>query len=78
MPQVLFKKELTLDKTTQLNYYCNMNDTYYDSAEDVTITQERAFEELAKHGCQDIHQFILDMGDKEEYDAQKVLQWLGY
>jgi hypothetical protein len=59
-----------------------MSETYYDSAEDLTITQERAFEELAKHGCQDIHQFILDMGDnmgdKEEYNAQKVLEWLGY
>lgn len=55
-----------------------MTDTYYDSAEDVTITQERAFEELEKHGCQDYEQFILDMGDKEEYDAKKVLQWLGY
>jgi hypothetical protein len=55
-----------------------MTDTYYDSAEDLTLSQERAFEELARHGCQDIHQFILDMGDKEEYEAQKVLEWLGY
>lgn len=78
MKRDLFKKELTLDKTKQLNYYLSMTDTYYDSAEDLTLSQERAFEELARHGCQDIHQFILDMGDKEEYEAQKVLEWLGY
>ena len=55
-----------------------MSEAYYESAEDLMISQARAFEELSKHGCQDIHQFILDMGDKEEYDAQKVLEWLGY
>lgn len=72
------KRELTLDKTTQLNYYCNMTDTYYDSAEDIKLSQSEAFNVLAQHGCQEIDQFFQDMGDKEEYDAQKVLAWLGY
>lgn len=55
-----------------------MTETYYDSAEDLMISQARAFDELAKHGCQEIQQFLDDMGDKEEYEAQKVLEWLGY
>jgi hypothetical protein len=55
-----------------------MSEAYYESAEDLTLSQERAFEELSKHGCQDIQQFLDDMGDKEEYNAQKVLEWLGY
>lgn len=78
MKQDSFKKELTLDKTTQLNYYCNMNDTYYDSAEEIKLSQREAFNVLAQHGCQEIDEFFQDMGDKEEYDAQKVLEWLGY
>lgn len=54
---------------------------YYDSAEDLTITQERALQELAKHGItsnEDILEFFADVGDQEEYEAQKVLIWLGY
>lgn len=54
---------------------------YYDSAEDITITQDRALQELARHGIssnEDIIEFFADMGEKEEYDAQKVLIWLGY
>ena len=78
MPQDLFKKELTLDKTIILNYYLIMTDTYYESAEDIKLSQDEAFNVLAQHGCQEIEQFFEDMGDKEEYDAQKVLQWLGY
>lgn len=55
-----------------------MTDTYYDSAEDIQLSQSEAFNVLAQHGCQEIDQFFQDMGDKEEYDAQKVLEWLGY
>ena len=55
-----------------------MTDTYYESAEDLMISQAKAFDELAKHGCQEIQQILDDMGDKEEYEAQKVLEWLGY
>ena len=54
---------------------------YYDSAEDLTITQELALQELAKHGItsnEDILEFFADVGEQEEYEAQKVLIWLGY
>ena len=54
---------------------------YYDSAEDITITQDRALQELARHGItsdEDILEFFADVGKKQEYDAQKVLDWLGY
>jgi hypothetical protein len=74
----LFKRELTLDNPIKLNYYYIMTDTYYESAEDIKLSQDEAFNVLAQHGCQEIDQFLQDMGDKQEYDAQKVLQWLGY
>jgi len=51
---------------------------YYESAEDLTITRERALLELASHNCEDIEQFFEDLGNCQEYDAQKVLEWLGY
>ena len=51
---------------------------YYDSAEGLTISRERAIAELRKHGVQDFKEFFQDLGDKEEYSAQAVLQWLGY
>jgi hypothetical protein len=50
---------------------------YYESAEGVTITNKRAKQEVEKHGaCWD--EFIVDMGEKEQYNAQDVLGWLGY
>ncbi len=54
---------------------------YYDSAEDITITQDRALQELARHGItsnEDILEFFADVGERQEYDAQEVLIWLGY
>ena len=67
-----------------------MND-YYDSAEGLTISRERAIQELIEHGCipqeggdyantenGDFAEFFNEMGDHAEYDAQAVLQWLGY
>tara|TARA_Y100000114_G_C11746460_1_gene321889 strand:+ start:425 stop:598 length:174 start_codon:yes stop_codon:yes gene_type:complete len=54
---------------------------YYESAEGLTITQERALQELARHGVtsnEEILEFFADVGEHEEYDAQKVLIWLGY
>ena len=33
---------------------------YYESAEDLTITRERALLELARHNCEDIEQFFED------------------
>jgi hypothetical protein len=55
--------------------------TYYESAEGQTITRYRAFQELAKHGLagnDNIIEFIAELGDRETYDAQDVLAWLGY
>lgn len=53
--------------------------TYYESAEDVMITKARAMLELKRHGSEsDADDFIRDLGDCEEYDAQAVLAWLGY
>ena len=54
---------------------------YYDSAENIGITQDRALQELASHGItsnEDIIEFFKDMGEHEEYDAQEVLIWSGY
>lgn len=50
---------------------------YYESAEGQEITQARAKQEVQKHTA-DWNEFIKDVGDKELYDAQDVLNWLGY
>ena len=51
--------------------------TYYDSAEGEEITQLRAMKEVINHGC-DWYEFLADVGDRYMYDAQEVLDWLGY
>ena len=51
---------------------------YYESVEDIIITRERALLELARHNCEDLEQFFDDLGDRQEYNAQEVLVWLGY
>jgi hypothetical protein len=51
---------------------------YYESAEDTTITKDRALQELRDHNCEDFTEFFEDLGDREYYNAQIVLQWLGY
>ena len=53
--------------------------TYYESAEGITITHQRALQEIKKHGLlDDIAEFYENYGKREHYDAQDVLQWLGY
>lgn len=65
--------------------------TYYESASDQIISKERAIQELINHGClpQDIgdvaciengdfHEFFNDLGERDFYTAQEVLNWLGY
>lgn len=56
--------------------------TYYESAKGATISRGRALEELTKHGIdvnsEEILLFNLEVGDKEFYKAQAVLEWLGY
>ena len=51
---------------------------YYESAEDTIITRERALQEVRNHNCEDFEEFFEDLGDREYYDAQSVLIWLGY
>ena len=65
-----------------------MYESYYESAEDITISKARAILELRNHGhrsknesgiYQDsIESFLEDVGDLDQYDAQTVLTWLGY
>jgi len=50
---------------------------YYESAEGMTISKERAKSELVKHNAS-WDEFVVDNGELEEYDAQDVLAWLGY
>ena len=54
--------------------------TYYESAAATTITRERAIKELDKHGVptSERKMFFLECGDKTTYEAQEVLDYLGY
>lgn len=54
--------------------------TYYESARSVEICRARAIKELVRHGIPEDEQpdFFADCGDKDNYDAQVVLDWLGY
>jgi len=53
---------------------------YLDSAEGQTISKRRALHELKRHGhgAEVVAEFLKEMGDKDTYDAQEVLRWLGY
>ena len=54
--------------------------TYYESAEDTLITRKRVIEELEEHGVveEDQDLFFEETGNRTVYDAQEVLEWLGY
>ena len=56
--------------------------TYYESAEGETISKARVKQELAKHGLlpgtEDYQACWDDLGDHDYYEAQKILDWLGY
>jgi hypothetical protein len=52
--------------------------TYYESAENITITRERALRECDNHGVIDYDEFFAECGNRAEYDAQSVLRFLGY
>lgn len=51
--------------------------TYYESAEGEVISAARAELEVKRHGC-DVQEFYAECGKHETYDAQSVLEWLGY
>lgn len=54
--------------------------TYFESAQGQTISHKRAIQELRKHGVPDseFDAFYAECGQHDEYDAQTVLEWLGY
>jgi len=52
--------------------------SYYESAVGETITRHRALQELKKHGVIDFDEFFTEVGDRQEYQAQEVLVYLGY
>ena len=53
--------------------------TYYESAEGITITKDRAYKEFKDHGATcDWIEFVAWRGDKDSYLAEDVLGWLGY
>lgn len=58
--------------------YTSAFDPYYESAEGETISKQRAFQELENHGIEDYEEFLNEVGDKLEYLATDVLDWLGY
>jgi len=68
-------------KTENYQLLFESGDTYYDSAYGVDIDQDRAIQELKAHGItseEELQKFFDDLGDKEGYAAQDVLDWLGY
>jgi hypothetical protein len=55
-------------------------DSYYDSAEDTTITRKRADREIEAHGFDRKDAEWLEFADTIAWPAQAqlVLDWLGY
>jgi len=54
-------------------------DTYYESAEGITITLQRAYQEMQRHGVEgDFDEMIAEIANGETVDAQALLVWLGY
>jgi len=54
--------------------------SYYESASNTEITYRRAMKELDKHGIPESEKqfFLEELGHKQTYQAQDVLEWLGY
>ena len=55
--------------------------TYYESAEGMEISRDRAMKELKDHSSYDfdnVKQFFRELGSHNNYEAQDVLQFLGY
>ena len=74
MHYCLYRKQISKAKLSTNQIYMD----YYESAEEITITRSRAFNELDNHGVVTYDEFLNEMGDKDTYDAQEVLAWLGY
>lgn len=55
-----------------------MTRSYIETAEGYTFTvAEARYEICVLHG-QNWQEFLADAGEREEYDATEVLEWLGY
>ena len=67
---------IALSLATQANNWSNTMD-YYESAEGITISAKRARIECEKHGIE-YSELLMDLGERIEYNAQDVLNWLGY
>lgn len=56
--------------------------TYYESAEGVSISPKRAWQEFDRHGLsrdsEEAKEFAAWIGERTYLSAQKVLEWLGY
>ena len=53
--------------------------TYYETAEGMQITHKRALQEIGKHSLLgDLEYFYQELGKQDAYQAQDVLDWLGY
>lgn len=54
-------------------------DTYYESAEGITISLRRAYQEMKRHGVEcDFDEMVAGIANGETVDAQALLAWLGY
>jgi hypothetical protein len=52
---------------------------YYESAEDLIISRDRAIQEIKDHDAlTEIDDFYSIYEVKDSYEAQDVLTWLGY
>ena len=43
-----------------------------------TITHSQALYQLKQHGVLDIDEFHHDLGERETYTGEEILNWLGY
>ena len=51
----------------------------YEEACDAEVTREEARLEIAKHDVDGgFESFVQEVGDRETYTGQEVLDWLGY
>tara|TARA_R110001632_G_scaffold64062_1_gene152589 strand:- start:506 stop:670 length:165 start_codon:yes stop_codon:yes gene_type:complete len=54
-----------------------MNIDNYEEALEITLTAVQAKREVEKHNL-NFNDFINEVGDKESFTGEQVLNWLGY
>lgn len=50
----------------------------YEEAIQETVTRQQAIRELKRHSIVSLEEFFAEVGDRAEYAAKDVLDWLGY